>query len=277
MIRIGPAGWSYRDWEGVIYPKQARLDQLRYLVQFFDTIEINTTFYRPPTAKVAQSWVRRTEHNPNFRFTLKLGRNFTHEREDIDSGEVKEWKEGVTPLNEGGKVGAVLVQFPWSFKNNQESRQYLVKVLETFLEFPLVVEFRHGSWDQQAVLDFLRQLGVGICNIDQPLIGKSVKPGSHVTSSIGYFRCHGRNYRDWFRKEAGRDDRYNYLYSQEELDEQAELVSDMEEKVQDVYVIYNNHFRGQAVVNALQLRRRVEGKAQEVPEAVLNSYPELWD
>ncbi len=275
MIRIGPAGWSYRDWEGIVYPKQRGLDQLQYLSELFTTIEINSTFYRPPSRKTGESWARRTDHCPDFRFTVKLGRSLTHQREEMDPAEIKQWKEGVGPLLEAGKLGAVLVQFPWSFKNRHPSREYLVRLVEKFPEMPLVIEFRHGSWDEPEVLDFLRGLGVGICGIDQPLIGHSLPPRPDVTSRVGYFRCHGRNYGNWFREKPGRDERYNYLYSAEELNQQIQLVSTIQEKAQEVYVIYNNHFQGQAVVNALQLRHRLEGGVQQIPDPLLQAYPQV--
>ena len=275
MIRIGPAGWSYRDWEGVVYPKQTQLDQLRYLPEFFTTIEVNSTFYGPPRARTTQSWVERTDHAPDFRFTLKLGRNFTHQRGPFDPDEIQQWKEGAAPLGEAGKLGALLIQFPWSFKNRHESRDYLARLVEHFSEFPLVVEFRHGSWGRPEILEFLRDLGTAVCNVDQPLIGDSLSPQCHVTSPVGYFRCHGRNYHDWFREEAGRDDRYNYLYDKEELDQQYDLVEGMREQAEEVYVIYNNHYQGQAVVNALQLRQRIEGKIPGIPEPLARTYPEM--
>lgn len=275
MIRIGPAGWSYTDWKGIVYPERGRIDQLQYLSQFFRTIEINNTFYRPPAAKTSASWARRTEHNRDFRFTLKLSRHFTHEREAIDGSDVREWTDGVEPLCQAGKIGAILLQFPWSFKNDDQSRQYLVRLVEAFQSLPLVVEVRHASWDQDSVLELLSHLRVGICNVDQPVIGKSLRPHSHVTSKVSYFRFHGRNYRDWFREGAGRDARYNYLYREEEVDQQVDLVEATRDQAEDVYVIYNNHYRGQAVVNALQLRRRLEGSLTDIPEALANRYPVL--
>ena len=153
MIRIGPAGWSCRDWEGIVYPRQKRFDQLRYLSGFFPTIEVNSTFYGPPRARITQSWIERTDHVPDFRFTLKLGRNFTHQRGPLDEVEIQQWKEGAAPLGEAGKLGALLVQ--------------------------------------------------------------------------------------------------------------------------DVYIIYNNHFQGQAVVNALQLRHRLEGRIPKIPELLASAYPEM--
>lgn len=275
MIRIGPAGWSYKDWEGIVYPEKPRVDPLSYLSEFFDTIEINSTFYRPPTPRTAEKWVRRIEDNRLFRFTVKLWQNFTHAQEPIASAEIQQWKAGVLPIREAGRLGAVLVQYPWSFKNVDDSRRHLVHILDSFSEFPLVVEFRHRSWNEPEVLDFLRQREVGICNIDQPVIGRSIRPQSHVTSKVGYFRCHGRNYRNWFRKEAGRDARYDYLYNKEELDQQLDLIRVIEEKASDVFAVYNNHYRGQAAVNALQLRDRLESKPTRVPQPLATLYQQV--
>ena len=274
MIRIGPAGWSYRDWVGTVYPKQPRLDQLRYLSDFFDLIEINSTFYRPPAARSAESWVRRTQHNPDFRFTVKLWREMTHQRDGIEDKDLAVWKEGVLPLKEAGLMGAILIQFPWSFKNEHDSRQYLARLLDKMAGDPLVVEFRHESWNREPVLELLEHSGAGVCNVDQPVIGKSIRPHAYVTAGIGYLRCHGRNYRDWFREGAGRDARYNYLYRREELQEQAELAQSLDAKSRDVYVVYNNHYRGQAVVNALQLRRDLEGSLEKVPDPLWLLYRE---
>ena len=275
MIRIGTAGWSYKDWNGIVYPEKSKVDSLRYLSEFFDTLEVNNTFYRPPTAKTAESWLSRTEHNQRFRFTVKLWRNFTHQEATFVPAEVEDWKEGVRPLKEAGRLGAVLVQYPWSFKNSIDSRRRLAGLLDTFSEFPLVVEFRHRSWNEPAVLDLLRQQEVGICNIDQPIIGNSIRPQSHVTCPVGYLRCHGHNYQDWFREGAGRDARYNYLYNEEELDQQQDLIRAIEEKASEVYAIYNNHYRGQAAVNALQLRHRIEGNLTRIPEPLAQSYTGL--
>jgi len=265
MIRIGPAGWSYRDWEGIVYPVRPKPDQLSYLAGFFNTIEINNTFYRPCSTKTAESWVRRVAANPDFKFTAKVLQAFTHEKAVSDTALVKEWKEGIRPISESDRLGAVLIQFPWSFKNEPDSRDYLVRVIEAFAELNPVLEFRHSSWDDEEVLALLQHFGAGICNIDQPLIGRSLRPRAYVIGRVAYFRYHGRNYQDWFREDAGRDARYNYLYSPEKIDQQAEVT----------YAVYNNHFRGQAVVNALQLRQRLEEEAVKIPEPLLAAYPKL--
>ncbi len=277
LLRIGPAGWSYADWEGIVYPKEKPkgFDQLHYLAHYFDTIEINTTFYRPPASKTSESWVRRTAHNRDFEFTAKLWQKFTHEREHFSARDVGQYKDGVTPLHEARKLGAVLVQFPWSFKNEESNKSWLENVLDTFQEYPLVVEFRHKSWVNEGVFSMLRQREIGFANIDQPVIGKSIEPSAEVTSSVGYVRFHGRNYENWFKKGAGRDARYDYLYSDKETEEWIDKIKNLEKKAKKSFFIYNNHFTGKAVVNGLQLKNKLKGKKVAAPEPLVQYYPTL--
>jgi uncharacterized protein YecE (DUF72 family) len=272
--RVGVAGWSYPDWEGIVYPKHPRFDALSYLASFFDTVEINSSFYRIPTARTASSWARRAVVNPEFRFTLKLYKGFTHERTATASDE-RAFADAVAPLTEAGVLGAVLLQFPWSFKNEPESRDYLQGALERFGRYPLAVEVRHSSWNQPEFYGLLEERGVGFCNIDQPLIGRSLAPSKRTTGPVGYIRLHGRNYRDWFREDAGRDARYDYLYSEGELEPWLEKISEVSETASSTYVIANNHFRGQAVVNALQIRSRIEGRKVAAPPSLIKHYPVL--
>ncbi len=278
-IKIGPAGWSYKDWEGVVYPKKAgsKFDPLAYLAQFFDTIEINSSFYRPPTPQTSRSWARRVVNNPDFTFTAKLHQVFTHERGQATPKDEKVFREGIDPLANEGKLGALLLQFPWSFKNDDEEREYLLKLVDRFKDYPLVVEVRHASWNQPAIYDALERRGVGICNIDQPLFSKSIKPSALSTSSVGYLRLHGRNYENWFREKAARDDRYNYLYSLEELEPWIARIKEVSAHTKETYVITNNHFRGKAVVNALEIKATLEERRVPAPAALLAEYPHLAD
>ena len=274
-IRIGPAGWSYKDWEGVVYPQKpgAKFDPLEYLSRFFNTIEINSSFYRPFTTKTAKSWAQRVPGD--FTFTAKLHRVFTHERGQATEADEKAVREGFDQLAEDAKLGAVLLQFPWSFKNTDEDRQYLARVLSQFKNYPLVLEVRHTSWNNAQIHEWLEELGVGICNVDQPLFTKSIKPASDTTSQIGYVRLHGRNYQDWFREKAPRDDRYNYLYSLDELDPWIVRIKEIAKKTRETYVITNNHFRGQAVVNALEIKSTLEEEAAKGPAPLFDVYPRL--
>ncbi|MFN2510358.1 MAG: DUF72 domain-containing protein [Pyrinomonadaceae bacterium] len=278
-IRIGPAGWSYKDWEGVVYPQKpgAKFDPLSYLATFFDTIEINSTFYRPPAATSAKSWARRVANNPGFRFTAKLHRVFTHERGKATNADEKIFREGIGPLAEAGNFGALLLQFPWSFKNTDEERPYLIKLIDRFKDYPLIIEVRHASWNNPAIYEELEKREVGICNIDQPIFKRSIRPAALTTSLVGYVRLHGRNYQNWFREEAVRDERYNYLYSADELEPWIVRVKEVAAQSKETYVITNNHFLGKAVVNALEIKSTIEERRVPAPLPLFEKYPRLAD
>ncbi|MEP6818172.1 MAG: DUF72 domain-containing protein [bacterium] len=278
-IRIGPAGWAYKDWEGVVYPQKpgTKFDPLEYLARFFNTIEINSSFYRPFTTSTAKSWLQRVAGAQDFMFTAKLHRVLTHERGKATAEDEKQVREGLDALSNAGKLGALLLQFPWSFKNTDDERVYLAKLLDRFQDYPLVLEIRHSSWNNPRIYEWLEELGVGVCNVDQPLFKKSIKPGALTTSQIGYVRLHGRNYQDWFREKAPRDDRYNYLYSIDELEPWITRIKEIAAKTKEAYVITNNHFRGQAVVNALEIKATLNEERVVGPAPLFQKYPALLD
>jgi uncharacterized protein YecE (DUF72 family) len=277
-IRIGTAGWQYKDWAGIVYPKPKPrgFDELAFMAQSFTTIEINSSFYGPPRPEVTKTWIERIADNPDFRFTAKLWKGFTHERKTTKEDE-KLFKDGMQPMMESGRLGAVLVQFPWSFRNDPENRIYLRNLRERFAEYPLVVEVRHGSWIEPDVLDELAELGVGLCNIDQPLFHRSVKPAAVTTSWIGYVRLHGRNYKQWFSKTADVRERYDFLYSRRELEPWVERVRTIAEDAQDTYVVTNNHNLGKAVVNAFELKAFLTDEPIMPPPQLVEKYPELHE
>ena len=276
-IRIGPAGWSYDDWKGCVYPQGSgsKFDQLAYLKDYFDTIEINSTFYRPPRPGVAASWVRRVEDNPRFLFTAKLWRYFTHEPRSLDREAIVQVEESLEPLHASGRLGAVLCQFPWSFKGGRDSARYLKDLFEAFGKFPLALEVRHASWDTSEVYDWLRERGVAFCNIDQPVIGRSLDKTEEATSHIGYFRLHGQNRENWFKENASVAERYNYLYDPEELEPWAEAIERLAPQLSRMFIIFNNHYQGQAPANALEMLARLSGKGIPVPTPLLNAFPRL--
>ena len=277
MIRVGPAGWSYQDWEGIVYPpkKGTKIDPLGYLADLFDTIELNNTFYRPPTPQMSRSWARRVQSNPRFRFTAKLYRNFTHERESLTEADEESFKAGLEPLMEDGRLGALLLQFPYSFHNTEENQAYIQKLADQFKEYPLVLEIRHASWDRAPVYQFLREIHMGFCNLDQPQVSYSIGPTKKVTSKIGYLRLHGRNVKDWFRENAGRDARYDYLYDEFELFEITEGIRQISKEAEEAYVITNNHYHGKAVCNALEIKGKLGEKGLKIPEVLLEHYLQL--
>jgi uncharacterized protein YecE (DUF72 family) len=283
---IGTAGFSYKDWEGIVYPprlKQQKVHPLEYLAQFFDCCEINTSFYGHIRPQVAKDWVRKTSAvNPDFLFTAKLYQGFTHPTRGspapspfqlvVSSEDERLAREGFDAIAGEGKLGAVLVQFPISFRNADDTRDYLFQLLEKFRSYSLVLEVRHESWNDPDVLERLAEHGVGFCNIDQPRLGKSLRGTQHLTSPVGYVRLHGRNYQEWFGSK-GRDDRYNYLYKPAELEPWKEKIERISRSSEKTFAITNNHYKGQAAVNALELKSMLSGRKVKAPETLIAAYP----
>jgi len=277
-VWVGPAGWSYSDWSGIVYPARSPRDfhAAAYLAQYFDTIEINTSFYQPLRPELCRQWLERVAANARFLFTAKLWQKFTHEAGATEA-DYAAVRAGFDILMGAGKLGAVLLQFPFSFHHTPENLETLKKLLSRFHDYALVVEVRHASWNGKGFYKLLHERGVGFCNIDQPVIGRSVKPSEHVTAPVGYIRLHGRRYDTWFSDdpEVPPEERYNYLYTENELEPWAERIHKVATQAKTTFVITNNHFQGKAVVNALQLIRLLTGEKVKVPEPLRHHYPEL--
>jgi uncharacterized protein YecE (DUF72 family) len=287
-LHIGTAGFSYKDWEGIVYPgdlKKRRIHPLEFLAQYFDACEINTSFYGHIRPSVGREWCRKVAGvNPAFLFTAKLYQGFTHAPRGtkppspfalpVDPREEQLAREGLDSLAGERKLGAVLIQFPISFKNADDTRDYLFNLIGRFREYPLVLEIRHSSWNEPDLLSRLAEQGVGFCNIDQPRLGASLRATEHVTSTVGYVRLHGRNYKEWFQAD-NRNDRYNYLYKPDELKDWAEKIRSVERKSEKTFAITNNHYKGQAAVNALELKSMLSGKKVKAPETLATAYPDL--
>jgi len=277
-IYIGPAGWSYKDWNGIVYPpvRHKGFDALRFLSRYFNTIEINSSFYRPPTADVTRIWIERVKDNSDFLFTYKLWQRYSHERERFpDDHEEKLVKQGLDVLRDAGRLGATLIQFPWSFKMTLENIDWLEQILQRYQQYYPVVEVRHQSLNDQILLDLLSRYKASFVNIDQPTIGQSIPLTAHITGNSSYWRLHGRNYRNWFGKDTDVASRYDYLYSERELEQIKQKIEELMGYSAKSFVIFNNHYRGQAVVNAFQTRFFLEKKKVQVPENLLRNYPQL--
>lgn len=287
---VGTAGWSYKDWEGIVYPAQIKKSQhpVEYMAHYFDMLEINTSFYGHIKPEWGKLWCRKARlANPEFLFTAKLNRAFTHSPIAVVEGTSSDTihvgpndeqlaKAGLDSIAEENMLGAVLVQFPISFKNTNRNRDHLDAMLDKFGCYPLVVEVRHNSWTNEGTLRYFAQKGAAFCNIDQPLLGKAVVPSEQVTSPVGYVRLHGRNYEQWFDSDSG-SDRYNYLYTQPELQAWKNRIDAIAAKAQNTFVVTNNHFEGKAAVNALQLKSMLTGRSVRVPATLRNRYWELGE
>jgi uncharacterized protein YecE (DUF72 family) len=278
-IWVGTAGWSYEDWEGTVYAAKPRgLHPLSYLARFIDGVEVNSTFYRTPPVPMVMGWLRAVAERPDFQFAVKLHQVFTHARKDFKAEDVDLFKKAVDPIASAGRLAALLLQFPWSYHNTAPHREYMSGLFDLFSGYPLALEVRHGSFEDRAFYEFLRTARVAFCNIDQPVIGKSLRPTAVVTDpGLAYVRLHGRNYADWFREGAGRDARYDYLYAKSELEEWIGRIKELGRSTDRIYIVTNNHYRGQALANALQIKNLTSGKKLEIPEGLLKQYPVLQE
>lgn len=278
MIRVGVAGWDYRDWRRVVYPAPSPrgFDRLAFLAGFVDVVEINSSFYRPPSPATARGWAERVVGVEGFRFTAKAYRDATHGGDDLVDAAVTATVTGLGPLRDAGVLGAVLFQFPQSFARSERSWQRLERIRDRMGDWPVSVEVRHGSWDEDAVRRRFADSGLGWCAVDQPSIGNDtleLKPW--VTAPLSYLRLHGRNRASWFRTEAGRDERYDYLYDAAEVASFASAARAMAADAAQVYVVQNNHFRGQALANAFQLKAALVGQPVSAPPGLVREYPFL--
>jgi len=308
-LRIGTSGWSYPAgsgaWTGLFYPlrpdpgRSRRVDELAHYARFFDTVEVNSTFYRQPSRDTTRRWVERTP--AGFEFSVKLYQGLTHAAPvgrdagprppsadpvgppPIPAGtprNIDEFRAGIEPIAAGGKLGAVLVQFPPSFRATTEAAEYLRWLLGALAGYQVAVELRHRSWSDRA-LDtqaLLAEFGAAWTQIDEPKFRFSIRQDFRATvPGCYYLRLHGRNARDWWRPEHP-EDRYNYLYSAAELGPLAEAAGRAGSSVRKAYVYFNNHFSAKAVVNATVLKRMLgQPITGEFEPEIVAAYPELGD
>ncbi len=266
-IFIGTSGWSYPrgegTWKGYFYPS-GKINELEYYSQFFNTVEINSSFYRPPNHGFAENWVRRTPRD--FKFAVKLWQKFTHpkmyqeatgEHAIISQNDVDLFMNSIEPLHRAGKLCALLAQFPPSFKNDSYGQQILGAVIRTFGDYPLAVELRHRSWsDDENTARLLRGNNVSWVQIDEPKFSSSIAVEVPLTSGLAYFRFHGRNAEMWWQGDAAT--RYKYLYSPEEINELAVRVSKAAENTKLTFAFFNNHWQGYAPRNAIDMMKSLQ-------------------
>ena len=262
-VFCGVSGWEHAEWNPKIHPRG--FHPLDRLILSFDCVEIPRTFSSDPRPELARVWLRRVAPNARFQFTAKLHRDFTHAR-DLSPARVKQFRDGLLPLRDAGRLGCVLMQFPWSFRFTEENRKFLIELRRAFHEFPLAAEMRHASWMRDEAIGVFIDYHVAFCNIDQPQYTRSMPPTSFLTSSTGYVSLHGRDCFRWFQPgTAGRVHRYDYLYSSDELDEWQQRIERVRPYASKTFVICNNDAGSKAVANALQLKARFEGGTPPLP------------
>jgi uncharacterized protein YecE (DUF72 family) len=307
-LRIGTSGWSYPTgqgtWNGLFYPATrskragtAGFDELRFYAEHFDTVEVNSTFYGPPRAEVTRGWVDRTP--AGFEFSVKLYQKFTHPKmfraaalktapgsegplldllAQVTRSDVDDFRAGIEPLAASGKLGAVLAQFPSSFHNSPAARAYLAQLLGALSDYPVAVELRHKSWSDalRETLALLNGAGAAWAQIDEPKFRLSIEQNLLPNvASFYYLRLHGRNAASWWQHEKS-EDRYNYLYSADELRVFSDVASAARQLVKKSYLYANNHFSSKSVVNAVMLKAQLgEPIEGEYPNALRARYPEL--
>lgn len=295
--RIGTSGWSYPSgagtWNGIFYPagssgrgsRRSAFDELAYYAEHFDTVEVNSSFYRPPQPRVTRSWVQRTP--ADFVFSLKLYQKFTHptmfaaatgSEARPDERDVSEFRAAVDPIVSAGKLGALLAQFPPSFKDDARSREHLVWLLGAFTDYPVAVELRHRSWSDagERTARLLRDFGAAWVQIDEPKFRFSIQQSHRPdVSDFYYMRLHGRNADAWWQHDRT-EQRYDYLYAPAELRPIADTVTAARRQVGRVYLYLNNHFAAKSVANAVQLKHALDLPVGGVyPNALVDRYPEL--
>ncbi len=307
-LRIGTSGWNYPSgrgtWNGVFYPpargRAKSFDELSFYAEHFDTVEVNSTFYGQPRAEICRAWADRTP--AGFEFSVKLYQKFTHPRmfkETLtrrlpgdaasddplldalarpNQADLDAFRAGIEPLASAGKMGALLAQFPPSFKDTPASRDYLSDLLHAFAAYPVAVELRHRSWSDaiRDTLALLNTFGAAWVQIDEPKFTFSIRQ-NYLPNVKGfyYMRLHGRNVEKWWRHEKA-EDRYDYLYSGEELKEFSEIADAARQLVKKVYLYTNNHFSAKSVANAAMIKKQLgEPLEGEYPPEFVARYPEL--
>lgn len=276
-VFVGTAGWSYPDWKGIVTPSPApaAFDDLRFTAKLFAVIEINNTFYRPPQLAPASAWAKRVAGIDGFRFTVKLHKTFTHHAPSWTDQDAAAFLSGLAPLRDAGLLGALLAQFPFYFRNDEDGRRRIARIARAFRGVPLAVELRDPSWEHPAVYRFFESLHVGLCHVDSPASTGPHPARPARVGPVGYLRLHGRNREAWFRKGAGRDAKYDYLYRPEELAPWRKVLLEAASEGRPVFAVANNHFKGKAPVAALLLQRIVSGEGRSPPPSLLREYPLL--
>ena len=250
-ILIGTSGFSYDDWKEEFYPPgMAKKDFLEFYAEHFRVLELNFSYYRIPDSNQSRQII--TKSGGKLEFVVKAYRQMTHEISENSLTEIlPQFMEGISPFVDAGRLGVILLQFPQSFHYVPENRLYLKSLIETLSPSPVSIEFRQREWLKESVYEKLRELGAGFVCVDEPPLPSLIPPIVINTSNSGYIRFHGRNSNKWYGTDSRT--RYDYLYSEDELEEWVPKIRELAERTEKLFVFFNNHARGQAITNAKML------------------------
>ena len=251
---FGTSGFSYDDWKGHFYPETIKKNEMLSFYNLkFKTVEINVTYYTIPSADSFAKMTAKTDDD--FEFVVKVHQETTHRRKE-NKRFVNLLIESLTPMREQNKLGGLLAQFPYSFKNSEDNRKYLLKTKELVKDIPLFVEFRNDSWNKSAINLFLETNSIGYVNVDEPNLKGLIPQQNWLTSNIGYVRFHGRNKEKWW--DGVGSERYDYNYSLDQLKEWLVKISEILKKSYKSYIFFNNHPKGSAPANAQAFQQLVQ-------------------
>lgn len=287
-FNIGTAGWSYKDWVPNFYPKNQSggFDWLQFYSNYFNCVEVNSTYYTYISPKVVDGWIRKVENNNDFVFHIKLHQDFTHKRK-FDDQNIKAVSYNLEQLRKSERLGGLLIQFPYSYSFDGNSVQHIQKLRDIFSDVDCFIEVRPQSWRNNRALEFFKENDLTFCTIDQPQIGQAIEFDPIITNDKAYIRFHGRNVEDWKKSLSNfgnpqtyeeQSSRYSYLYSPGELVEIEQKIKSIQHKVKEINVIMNNHPQGDAVANAFELIHLLEEKTKvEMPATIVKAYPRLQE
>ncbi len=285
-LYAGTAGWSYKDWVGSFYPKEQGkdFDWLKFYSDYFNCVEVNSTYYTYLSPKIVEGWIEKIEEKEDFLFTVKLHQDFTH-KNDFNEEKIKAVKFNLNKLDKAGRLGGLLIQFPYSFSLTKENANRVKGLFDIFSEYEKFIELRHNSWMMERFFNFVSENNASLCTIDQPVIGKAIEFNPIAAGENLYIRFHGRNTKAW-KNSLGKfgqtqtyeeqSERYDYLYSPGELIGIEQKIKEILDTVKKIYVIMNNHPHGNAVANALEMLHLLNERIKiPVPPATLKTYPQL--
>jgi uncharacterized protein YecE (DUF72 family) len=259
QLWIGTSGYSYLDWVGDFYPEGTRPERmLGYYSHQFPLVELNFTFYRPPTRGMLLRLASKTP--AGFGFLVKLPQSISHERSPLD---LPGFRFAVEGLARRGQLAGLLCQFPQATHCTRPACDWIGSLARELGHLHLAVEFRHRSWYRPGLPAWLAEKGIDLVAVDVPDIHALFPRGWVQSTTTAYVRLHSRNADNWYR--SG-EERYDYLYSDDELGEWIEELVQREQQggTERALLLFNNCQRGQAAINARRMQQLLGTQAPQL-------------